>query len=553
VEKQSGQECLSEGAQAAKEIIEAIIKARKLFKLYPPNNPIYIKAAETVFERFSSFFIRDESLQLRIARNQIFYTDEVVYHNPEKEDNLALFLFKDGIRELTFIQDMRPEELGEFLRVVSIDFDKEAPDDDIVTVLWEKDFEHIKFYADDFLLTDDELSDELKEAERIRGNTFTDDNLKKVYQDSLDGIPDIKYVLTPLTQEELQHISEDLELQDQLKVEKFIAILFELLYLTRKSEAIRNIVRSMKVILEYCIKKGDFRNASYTLSKLRKDLQEGVFGQSDAGLFDPVFAAANSRSLIGMIGEVMESSMIINESDYLDFTRHLDKNAIPPFMHLLGESDSVKKRRLVIEALSVIGKDDVTTLATGLKSSTWNVVRDTLFILGNIGTTGAFEHIVDMLSHSDERIRREAVRTIGRIEHPDTHLYLSRSLNDSISSIRTVAARQLANIRTDEVKKIFLSAISERSFASKEFNEKKVFYGIITNWPDREVRDFLTRTLKSTKIWKRTRHDETRACAALALGILMDRDSIPLLTKTGKAKNRTLRESSLVAIKKIVS
>jgi hypothetical protein len=222
-------------------------------------------------------------------------------------------------------------------------------------------------------------------------------------------------------------------------------------------------------------------------------------------------------------------------------------------MHLLGESDSVKKRRLVIEALSVIGKDDVTTLATGLKSSTWNVVRDTLFILGNIGTTGAFEHIVDMLSHSDERIRREAVRTIGRIEHPDTHLYLSRSLNDSISSIRTVAARQLANIRTDEVKKIFLSAISERSFASKEFNEKKVFYGIITNWPDREVRDFLTRTLKSTKIWKRTRHDETRACAALALGILMDRDSIPLLTKTGKAKNRTLRESSLVAIKKIVS
>jgi hypothetical protein len=116
-----------------------------------------------------------------------------------------------------------------------------------------------------------------------------------------------------------------------------------------------------------------------------------------------------------------------------------------------------------------------------------------------------------------------------------------------------VAARQLANIKTDEVKKIFLSAVSERGFASREFNEKKVFYGIITNWPDQEVKDFLTRTLRSTKIWRRTRHDETRACAAHALGVLMDRDSIPLLSKTSKAKNRTLRESSIMAIKKITA
>jgi hypothetical protein len=384
VEKQTGQEVLSEGAHVAKEIIDSIIKARKLFRLYPPNNPIYIRTADTVFEKFSSFFLLDESLKLKISRNHIFYNEEVIYHSAEKEDNLALFLFKDGIKELTFTQDVRPEELSEFLRVMSIDFDKEAPDDDIVTVLWEKDFEHIKFYADDLLLTEDELSDELKEAERIRGNSFKEDNLKKAYQESLDEIPDIEYVLTPLTQEDLQHISDDLESQDSSKVEKFITILFELLSLTRKSEATGSIVRSLKDILAYCVKRGDFRNASYTLSKLRKDIQEGVIGQNNASVLEQVFVTANSRSLIGMISEVMESSTIINEADYLDFIKHLNKNAIQPFMQLLGEVDSVKKRRLIIDTLSVIGKDDVTTVATGLKSGTWNVVRDTLFILGNI-------------------------------------------------------------------------------------------------------------------------------------------------------------------------
>jgi HEAT repeat protein len=46
-------------------------------------------------------------------------------------------------------------------------------------------------------------------------------------------------------------------------------------------------------------------------------------------------------------------------------------------------------------------------------------------------------------------------------------------------------------------------------------------------------------------------YDETKACAAHALGILKDKEAIPLLEKTGKAKNRVLRESSLAAIKKI--
>ena len=44
-------------------------------------------------------------------------------------------------------------------------------------------------------------------------------------------------------------------------------------------------------------------------------------------------------------------------------------------------------------------------------------------------------------------------------------------------------------------------------------------------------------------------YDETKACAAHALGILKDKESIPLLETAGKSKNKLLRESSLAAIK----
>lgn len=162
MEKETRHEAPSEGARLAKGVTEGIIKAIKIFKIYPPNNPIYINASGNVYEKLKSFFNYEETLSLHISQYKMFYNDEEIYHNPEKDDNLALFLFKDGLREITFSSSIPQDEVDDFLRILTIDFEKEAPDDDIVTILWQKDFEHIRYVADDVLLSDEEISDEKK-------------------------------------------------------------------------------------------------------------------------------------------------------------------------------------------------------------------------------------------------------------------------------------------------------------------------------------------------------------------------------------------------------
>ena len=49
-----------------------------------------------------------------------------------------MFFFRDGIRELQFRDGLTQQELEEFLKIITLDFEREAVDDDIVTLLWEK-------------------------------------------------------------------------------------------------------------------------------------------------------------------------------------------------------------------------------------------------------------------------------------------------------------------------------------------------------------------------------------------------------------------------------
>ena len=76
--------------------------------MYPQNNPIYVKTLEDSYAKFKSFFDYKENFTLKIKQNSIFYDSEQIYYNPEKEDNLALFFFKDGLREMTFKKELLP-------------------------------------------------------------------------------------------------------------------------------------------------------------------------------------------------------------------------------------------------------------------------------------------------------------------------------------------------------------------------------------------------------------------------------------------------------------
>ncbi|MFH1025214.1 MAG: hypothetical protein V1764_00855, partial [Nitrospirota bacterium] len=144
----------SDETREAKDILQTLIKAKKNIRMYPENNPIYVKTLEDTFVRFTNFLDYRDDFKLHIKQNSISYESEELYSSTEKEDNLALFFFKDGLRELTFKKGLPRDELEEFLKIIAREFDREEIDDDIVTLLWEKDFRNIQYVVDEASLVD---------------------------------------------------------------------------------------------------------------------------------------------------------------------------------------------------------------------------------------------------------------------------------------------------------------------------------------------------------------------------------------------------------------
>lgn len=549
-------EILSEDLRHAKETVQGILKAKKLLKMYPPNNPIYIKTAGEIYDKFKNFFELNDELSLKIRQNEIIFNNEQVYYNPQKDDNLSLLFFKDGIREITFLKGFTQKEFEDFIKILNTDFERAAPDDDIVTLLWEQDFEHIKYIVDEEILSDEE-EDYEKVYEEVKNKIYSDDDLTKAYHNGLtiaEKAQKQANTLIPIGETELKHIAREIEKEETYsKIDKIIIILSELLYQIEEKPLFSQVVDFIENAIAYCVKSGDFKRASLIIDSIKPIIEDGSMGEENIRILRKIYTTINSEPFIQEIGRIIESEAIIEENEFIGFVKHLDKTSIPFFMHLMGELQSIKGRRLAINALSILGRLDIKTLAKGLYDSRWYVVRNIIAILGKIADTASIEYLTKILSHTDQRVRREVIKTIGGIGGLTIFPYLKNALNDNDPSVRMTAARMLSNTRTEIAKKTLLSELSKKDFSSRDFTEKKEFYEAITHWQDQEVKDFLLATLKKKKFLGKTKNDETRACAAYSLGIIGDKEAIPLVEKTKNSKNRLLKEFSTAAIKRLTT
>ncbi|HWR58025.1 MAG TPA: hypothetical protein VN328_03975, partial [Thermodesulfovibrionales bacterium] len=129
------------------DIFKTLTKTTKTFNVYPKGNPIYQKFAAELSEKFGVFFSSNEDLPLNVEQFSLLYKGKEVYHSEDKTDNIALCLYVDGIREICFHNGISLEEIVDFIDILRIAPKEENIEDDIVTLLWEKDLEHVSYFV----------------------------------------------------------------------------------------------------------------------------------------------------------------------------------------------------------------------------------------------------------------------------------------------------------------------------------------------------------------------------------------------------------------------
>ncbi len=541
-----------EEIKEAKDLLQCIIKAKKTLRMYPDNNPVYVKTLGESFLKFKNFLDYKEAFTLKIRQNSILYDAEQIYSSAEKEDNLALFFFKDGLRELTFKKGLSQEELEEFLKITALDFDREVMDEDIVTLLWEKDFQNIQYIVDEAFLVDSEEEEYEAVAEKKIKEQVTDVNdLMRAYADGFQDEEFKGIAIVPLTDKDLQTLVKELEKDASDKIDKLVAILFEIVYQTEDKSDIENIFTFIKDVIHYCVKHGNVPMVIDIMKEAAEVIKDPRISENDKKYMRMLPAYLGNEEIVALIAEFLDSGIELEEGAFENLIVYFEKNAIEPFVKYLGEMKTIRARKNVIDALISLGKKDVQMLARKLDDNRWYVVRNIIYILRKIGDRRAIDYLLKTLRHGDIRVRKEVIKALGELGGHEVMQTLRECLDDTDVQVRTAAVKAFGNIGSEPAKKIVLDKISEKSFKDKGLEEKKEFFETVARWKDAEVFDFLVRVMKLTSFFNRSKIIENKAGAAYALGLLGNKDALPLLEKFKDSNNKFLREFANSAIRKL--
>jgi HEAT repeat protein len=543
---------LSEEIKEARDILQNIVKAKKTFRMYPHNNPIYMKTLEESYAKFRHYFDYKDSLSLKIKQNSIYYDSEQIYFNQEKEDNLALFFFKDGLRELTFKKGMLLEELEEFLKITAMDFDRDAVDDDIVILLWERDFQNIQYVVDESILVDIDDEDYATSAEEKMQEKVTDVNdLMKAYSDGFmeDEVKSISIV--PLADKDLQMLVKELEKDAIDKVGKLVTILFEIIYQADMKSDIEDTITFLNDAVRYSMTHGDIQTVLHVMKNAKQAMDDPSCPDDEKKYLKMMPLYLGNDEIVGLLAELLDSGIDIDVKIFEELIDFFDKNAIDPLVKYLGELKTIRARKYVIDALTIVGKKDIQALSRGLNDQRWYVVRNIIYILRKIGDKRAIEYLLKTIRHGDVRVRKEVIKALGELGGREVIQTLRECLDDPDMHVRASAAKAFATIGSEASKKIILDKIAGKEFREKDFDEKREFFEVLSQWKDTDVYVFLVKILKTRSFFNRAKLLESKAGAAYCLGLIGNKDALPLLHKIKDSSNKLLKDFSYTAIRKL--
>ncbi len=188
---------LSDQGNAASRSLMSLSRAARAFLLYDPSNEAIRVFLEAIQTSFMSYLDTYGPLILSVRPYEIAVEGEVVYKEEERERSLAFKLFRDGVRRLTVFEDVEWSDLLRLLEILSIRYSGiRLNEDDIVTLLWKANFQHIEVEAVEGFVPEEEDFDEqafyeaeIANAPATGGGVVLDKEKKDGGGEGVEGAP----------------------------------------------------------------------------------------------------------------------------------------------------------------------------------------------------------------------------------------------------------------------------------------------------------------------------------------------------------------------------
>ncbi|MEQ1832199.1 MAG: HEAT repeat domain-containing protein [Candidatus Eisenbacteria bacterium] len=421
------------------------------------------------------------------------------------ERELSWVLHRDGVRALRFERGLDEREAGHLLDALLSAAPASATHEDTVTLLWEAGLEHVSLrteeqspvrtnplhqqqaeiavpHADDWLLPSDAPSDVRRAWAEMSGTRAA-------------AVADFR---GEWTRERQQPFAD--------AIEAFAARMHDT---DPRPETAEALAAAAVTWVATSMQRSDWLEAGRAHQMLRRIDPDGQHStESLTHAFGSVDGAA--------ITERLDEASTTEQARLFAFSVHVGAPALPLLINILGLSGKARVRAGATTALAYAFADDPAPLGRWLADSRWHVVRNVVFVLGQIGGIDVIPHLAVAARHIDARVRRAAIHALGQVPLFQRRAVLLQQLDQSDSRLLAAALTMLAREPDPKVSDAILAHLQAAEFESRPEEQKIALLTAYADVAEERAIPALDEVLNRGGWFARRAPERTAAARALA-------------------------------------
>jgi hypothetical protein len=566
---------LSPGAQAAAGWFRSLARALKTCRLYRNDNPIVQQIRQKLHEQLNAGLESHGAWRMKITPIEIWLVDEPIVRPsghaidelPTKEELLPFAFYRDGIRAMNFSPNIAQRDFDAFFEAMIASGSGPLVHDDLVTLLWQANPQRIQIEAVPVSQTI-----YLSSSHATRGGYgFGRRGL------AFNWSPSGEEIRADIGQ--LSGLAQGLHLDtfdDWPLPTTFVDVAAAYAVLTKGMQFVRSILLS-----EWAAERGaewtqelpDFFRTLFQLDP-SPDTRDALAQSIVTWITEAIQRCAwvESQQALTLVREFDPDGSLTRESltlaisglDYQEITERLDESepeeqsrffalAVAlgnPILDLgcaiMANAGKPRTRAAACTMLCYLCSENPDLLAPYLSDSRWFVVRNTVFVLGQIGGVEVVDLLQLAAQHPDPRVRRQVIHSLGNVPPRDRLPILSQQLNTSDLRLLAATLHVLARHRGPETTRLLLHRIQATDFETRDPDFQRMMFNIVSEMADDDAVPVLASMVLKGGWFARP--SQQRVSAAQALHRIGSEKALAVLEEGLRTGNEAVKAACLEAM-----
>ena len=535
------------------ELLQTLVKALRAFQMYLPNNPIHQRAAQNVKSAFGPIWGAVDELVLGVGETELHWEDEVVYSQLNKADCLAWMLYKDGMRVLSIRKGAEHDELIQFLELLNrARYLPADAGDDLMTLLWEQDFQLIHYHFIDLLGEAEPIEGSPGAAGGPEAPISADDRHARVEEEApprpkgIVDIEDFDSTLYFLEEDEINYVVEQVQEEYRRDVRHVaLSSLFDLLETQTDGPIRLEILTVLDMLFPNLLNKGEFRTVAAVMRETRlissratalNDEQRRRLQDFEAQLSQPSIVTQLVQSLD-------ESAALASDEDVTEVLRELRPTALGTLIDSVPRLSNASVRTLLEATVDRLATNHPGEVMRLLRAPPGDSLPAVVGLCGRLGLQQAVPGLGELLAHAEPGVRLATVQALEKIATPGALTHLDRAIEDEDRNVRLIAVRAVGARGYKGALRRIETVVMGKAVKELDLTEKMAFfeaYGSIAGPPALKT---LADMLLPRGLLKFRQPSDTRACAAIALGKIRTPEAREVLARAADDKDLVVRNA----------